>query len=86
MALVPASVRWGPYPATPACRISRWRHRSDASETGTGVFVRTRHGDPVSSCLLRNLAAFAPTGFTMATLADYARRGLEFAARTSGAR
>ena len=51
---------------------------SDASDTGIGAFVRTRHGDPASSSLLRGLAVMAPTGVTMAALADYAQRGLEF--------
>ena len=53
---------------------------SDASDTGVGAFVCTRHGDPASSCLLRGLAAMAPAGFAMAAVVSYAQRGLEFAA------
>ena len=45
---------------------------SDASDTGVGAFVCTRHGDLASSCLLRGLAAMAPTGFAMAAVASYA--------------
>lgn len=51
---------------------------SDASDTGAGAFVHTRHGDPAASSFLRLLAAAAPPGFSVAEVVAYAQRGLEF--------
>jgi hypothetical protein len=51
---------------------------SDASDTGVGAFVMTRHGAVEASSFLRALATRAPAVLSLRALADYARRGLEF--------
>ena len=51
---------------------------SDASDTGAGAFVHTRHGDPAASSFLQLLAAAAPPGLSVTKVVSYARRGLEF--------
>jgi hypothetical protein len=51
---------------------------SNASDTGAGVFVTTRHGDQEAFSFLRALAARAPAALSLRALAEYAKRGLEF--------
>jgi hypothetical protein len=71
--LASSPIRPRPFDESVDCDIA-----SDASDTGAGAFVTTRHGTPEDSSFLRALAALAPADLSLRALAEYERRGLEF--------